>query len=144
MLFLYFFCKGTTFILNCKQKAQIFLHNDTISFIINAYWWHIATMNGIRIDKWQVFTSSYAKPPFSIRSIFRKVSHGINKRGRWKPSPPYHLFKFRNWGNWLKLKNVFVKPNEQNKARFNSVMARKGAIKWKLSLPTVVREVKRQ
>ena len=40
--------------------------------------------------------------------------------------------------------NVFVKPNEQNKARFNSVMARKGAIKWKLSLPTVVREVKRQ
>ncbi|MEE1141561.1 MAG: hypothetical protein UHP25_09300, partial [Prevotella sp.] len=43
----------------------------------------------------------------------------------------------------LKLKNVFVKPNEQNKARFNSVMARKGAIKWKLSLPTVVREVKR-
>ena len=40
--------------------------------------------------------------------------------------------------------NVFVKPNEQNKARFNSVMARKGAIKWKLSLPTAVREVKRQ
>ena len=40
--------------------------------------------------------------------------------------------------------NVFVKPNVQNKARFNSVMARKGAIKWKLSLPTVVREVKRQ
>ena len=43
----------------------------------------------------------------------------------------------------MKLKNVFVKPNEQNKARFNSVMARKGAIKWKLSLPTVVQEVKR-
>ena len=40
--------------------------------------------------------------------------------------------------------NVFVKPNEQNKARFNSVMARKCAMKWKLSLPTVVREVKRQ
>ena len=30
----------------------------------------------------------------------------------------------------MKLKNVFVKPNEQNKARFNSAMARKGAIKW--------------
>ena len=40
--------------------------------------------------------------------------------------------------------NVFVKPNEQNRARFNSVMARKGAIKWKLALPTVVREVKIQ
>ena len=26
--------------------------------------------------------------------------------------------------------NVFVKPNEQNKARFNSAMARKGAMKW--------------
>ena len=26
--------------------------------------------------------------------------------------------------------NVFVKPDEQNKARFNSAMARKGAIKW--------------
>ena len=48
------------------------------------------------------------------------------------------------FGNFLSFNNVFVKPNEQNKARFNSVMARKGAIKWKLSLPTVVREVKRQ
>ena len=26
--------------------------------------------------------------------------------------------------------NVFVKPDEQNKARFNSAMARKGAMKW--------------
>ncbi|OYP46509.1 hypothetical protein CIK96_05660 [Prevotella sp. P4-98] len=26
-------------------------------------------------------------------------------------------------------RNVFVKPNEQNKARFNSAMARKGAVK---------------
>ena len=26
--------------------------------------------------------------------------------------------------------NVFVKPDEQNKARFHSAMARKGAMKW--------------
>gem|GEM_PF-2302795 len=26
--------------------------------------------------------------------------------------------------------NVFVKPNEQNKARFDSAMARKCAMKW--------------
>ena len=26
--------------------------------------------------------------------------------------------------------NVFVKPDEQNNARFNSAMARKGAMKW--------------
>ena len=26
--------------------------------------------------------------------------------------------------------NIFVKPYEQNKARFNSAMARKGAMKW--------------
>ena len=26
---------------------------------------------------------------------------------------------------------VFVKSDEQNKARFNSAMARKGAMKWK-------------
>ncbi len=30
---------------------------------------------------------------------------------------------------WL-YANVFVKPNEQNKARFNSAMARKGAMIW--------------
>ena len=30
----------------------------------------------------------------------------------------------------MKLKNVFVKPNEQTRARSRSAMARKGAIKW--------------
>ena len=32
--------------------------------------------------------------------------------------------------NCLGNTNVFVKPNEQNKARFDSAMARKCAMKW--------------
>ena len=35
--------------------------------------------------------------------------------------------------------NVFVKPNEQNKARFDSAMARKCAMKWNLSRQTSAR-----
>ena len=34
--------------------------------------------------------------------------------------------------------NVFVKPDEQNKARFNSAMARKGAMKWNISVISVI------
>ena len=37
--------------------------------------------------------------------------------------------------------NVFDKPNEQNEARFNSAMARKGRIKFNLFIAKVTKKV---
>ena len=37
--------------------------------------------------------------------------------------------------------NVFDKPNEQNEARFNSAMARKGRIKFNLFIAKITKKV---